>query len=150
MLPVSSAPTEITGDDLLRLDVDLLLPCAVEGVIHGRNAHEVVAPIIVEGANGPTTSEADDILSSNGQLVVPDILANAGGVVVSYFEWVQANQAYWWSVYEVETRLETRMAQAWTRVLDFSDANGLTLRRAATALAVEAVGQAHLARGLYP
>jgi glutamate dehydrogenase (NAD(P)+) len=137
-------------DDLLTLDVDLLVPAAVEGVIHAGNAAAIRAQVIVEGANGPTTPDADAILRANDRLVVPDILANAGGVIVSYFEWVQANQAYWWSAAEVEARLADRMTSAWDRVREHADLLGLPLRTAATCLAVERVAQAHLQRGLYP
>jgi glutamate dehydrogenase (NAD(P)+) len=136
--------------ELLTLDVDLLLPCAHEGVITEENAGDVAARIIVEGANGPTTGAADRILRDRDRLVVPDILANAGGVVVSYFEWVQANQAYWWTADEVDARLAQRMQAAWTRVSEYAAARGLTLREAATALAVQVVVDAHRARGLYP
>ncbi|MBA3783814.1 Glu/Leu/Phe/Val dehydrogenase [Nocardioides sp. InS609-2] len=137
-------------DDLLTLDVDLLVPAAIEGVVHAGNAEQVRAQVIVEGANGPTTPEADTILQSRGRLVVPDILANAGGVIVSYFEWVQANQAYWWSADEVEARLADRMTTAWDRVTEHAARLDLPLRTAATCLAVERVAQAHLLRGLYP
>jgi glutamate dehydrogenase (NAD(P)+) len=137
-------------DDVLVVDVDVLVPAAVEGVLHGGNAHNVSASIIVEGANGPTTSEADEILRNRGALVVPDILANAGGVVVSYFEWVQANQAFWWSEHEVEQRLEARMSRAWERTTAFAVEHDLPLRTAATTLAVKAVADAHRLRGLYP
>lgn len=137
-------------DLLLELDVGVLIPAAVESVLNDRNAHRVRARIVVEGANGPTTAAADEILRQRGIVVVPDILANAGGVVVSYFEWVQANQAYWWSVQAVEQRLEERMKSAWSRVRDHATAHGLTLRSAATSLAVQTVAEAHRARGLYP
>ncbi|MFE5700506.1 Glu/Leu/Phe/Val dehydrogenase [Rhodococcus koreensis] len=137
-------------EDLLLLDVDLLIPAAVEGVITAANAGDVQARIIVEGANGPTTTEADVILNNRGCLVVPDILANAGGVVVSYFEWVQANQSYWWSARDVAERLESRMLAAWTRVYDHAESRNLTLRSAATSLAVQVVADAHRQRGLYP
>jgi glutamate dehydrogenase (NAD(P)+) len=110
----------------------------------------VRAKVVVEGANGPTTAEADPILQANGVLVVPDILANAGGVIVSYFEWVQGNQAYWWTADEVEDRLARRMLAAWENVLAVSTARGITLREAATVTAVERVAEAHLTRGLYP
>jgi len=141
---------ELDGAAVLELDVDLLVPAAVEGVLNSSNAHRVKAKVIVEGANGPTTPEADEIFRSNGILVAPDILANAGGVVVSYFEWVQANQAFWWSAEEVEARLATRMDLAWRAVTEHARRLGLPLRAAATALAVERVAQAHLLRGLYP
>jgi glutamate dehydrogenase (NAD(P)+) len=142
-------PSEVL-DDLLTLDVDLLVPAAVEGVIHAGNASRVRARVIVEGANGPTTPEADTILQNADRLVVPDILANAGGVIVSYFEWVQANQAYWWSADEVEARLADRMTKAWDQVSAHAARLDLPLRTAATCLAVERVAQAHQLRGLYP
>jgi glutamate dehydrogenase (NAD(P)+) len=142
--------TELPAADVLTLDVDLLVPAAVEGVLHAGNAGDVRARVIVEGANGPTTPEADAILREADRLVVPDILANAGGVVVSYFEWVQANQAFWWSAEEVEARLAERMTAAWDRVREHADRLDLPLRTAATCLAVERVAQAHLQRGLYP
>ncbi|ROS75599.1 Glu/Leu/Phe/Val dehydrogenase [Cellulomonas sp. PhB143] len=141
---------EIDGAALLELDVDLLVPAAVEGVLTAENAPRVRARVVVEGANGPTTPEADAILADAGALVVPDILANAGGVVVSYFEWVQANQAYWWTLPEVEARLRERMLGAWTAVREYATSRDLSLRTAATAMAVERVATAHRLRGLYP
>ena len=141
---------EISGSELLTLEVDLLVPAAVEGVLTGANAGQVAAKVVVEGANGPTTAEADRILAERDVLVVPDILANAGGVIVSYFEWVQSNQAYWWSRADVDDRLERRMLQAWHHLLDVAAARRLTLREAATVTAVERVADAHLTRGLYP
>jgi glutamate dehydrogenase (NAD(P)+) len=137
-------------EDVLTIEVDLLVPAAVEGVIHEGNATSVRAAVIVEGANGPTTPAADEILDAAGCLVVPDILANAGGVIVSYFEWVQANQAYWWSESEVEDRLKTRMTSAWDQVTHYAKRMQMPLRTAATCLAVERVARAHLQRGLYP
>jgi glutamate dehydrogenase (NAD(P)+) len=139
-----------TKEQLLLLEVTLLVPAAVEGVINETNAPMVRAKVVVEGANGPTTSKADQILFEAGVTVVPDILANAGGVVVSYFEWVQANQAYWWTVEEVEDRLAGRMQQAWNRVHEHALRHQITLRAAATSLAVKTVAEAHRARGLYP
>jgi glutamate dehydrogenase (NAD(P)+) len=140
----------IPGEELLQLNVDLLVPAAVEGVLHEGNAEGVQANVIVEGANGPTTGGADQILTKNDVLVVPDILANAGGVIVSYFEWVQSNQAYWWSAAEVDERLEVRMLAAWRHLLDVAATRHLTLREAATIVAVERVAEAHRTRGLYP
>ncbi|UTM39793.1 Glu/Leu/Phe/Val dehydrogenase (plasmid) [Rhodococcus pyridinivorans] len=137
-------------DALLYLDVDVLVPAAVEGVLHAGNADRVRASLIVEGANGPTTPAADEIFRAADTLVVPDILANAGGVIVSYFEWVQANQAYWWSQTDVENRLRERMERAWKRVLEYSAIHDISLRSAATVLAVDTVTTAHLTRGLYP
>ena len=136
--------------DLLAMDVDLLVPAAVEGVITEENAADVRATIIVEGANGPTTGEADTILNEAGVLVVPDILANAGGVIVSYFEWVQANQSYWWTLEEVVEKLEKRMTGAWTRLIATAEKHETSLREAAMVTAVERVAQAHTLRGLYP
>ena len=149
---VVGAPGTVAVDNalLLGLDVDLLVPAAVEGVLHRGNAHLVRARVVVEGANGPTTTEADEVLEERGVLVVPDILANAGGVVVSYFEWVQANQAYWWSEREIEDRLAERMTRAWEQVLGEAGRRRSSLRAAATVLAVSRVAEAHLQRGLYP
>ena len=141
---------EFSNAALLYADVDLLVPAAVEGVIHGGNAFDIRASVIVEGANGPTTPDADRILNDAGKLVVPDILANAGGVIVSYFEWVQANQAYWWRADEVETRLAARMLTAWDDVTAHAAKLDLPLRTAATCLAVERVAEAAQLRGLYP
>lgn len=140
----------ISGDDLLALYIDVLVPAAIEGVITGDNADQIHARIIVEGANGPTTKAADTILAGNDVLVIPDILANAGGVIVSYFEWVQANQAYWWTETEVNSRLRERLTAAWEAVHTYAHTTGLSLRAAATALAVKRVAEAHLLRGLYP
>ncbi|WP_430867666.1 Glu/Leu/Phe/Val family dehydrogenase [Demequina aurantiaca] len=141
---------ELDPKDVLTADVDLVIPAALEGVITADNADDIRAAIVVEGANGPTTNEADQILNDRGILVVPDILANAGGVVVSYFEWVQANQAYQWRESEVNERLEERMSRAWHSVIAYAGAHGLTYRQAATALSVQRVVEAHELRGLYP
>jgi len=140
----------IDGADLLILDVDVLVPAALEGVITKDNAHAIKASIVVEGANGPTTKDADAILVDRGVLMVPDILANSGGVIVSYFEWVQANMAYQWTEAEVNGRLKERMTKAWRDVVAFSGDRGLTYREAATVLAVQRVTEAHQLRGLYP
>lgn len=140
----------LASHELLELDVDLLIPAAVESVITVDNAHRIRASVVVEGANGPTTTEADKILERNGVTVVPDILANAGGVVVSYFEWVQGNQAYWWDERDVERRLAERMSRAWDDVVGTARARGLSLREAAMVVSVERVANAHLLRGLYP
>jgi glutamate dehydrogenase (NAD(P)+) len=140
----------LEADLLLELEVDILVPAAVESVITNNNAARVRAAIVVEGANGPTTNEADEILAANGVLVIPDILANAGGVIVSYFEWVQANQSYWWDKAEVERRLSERMLKGWSELLQYSLAQKLSLRAAATAIAVRRVAEAHQLRGLYP
>lgn len=141
---------DISPAELLELDVDVLVPAAVEGVLTAHNAPKVKASIVVEGANGPTTGEADAILADRDILVVPDILANAGGVVVSYFEWVQANQAWQWSENDVNARLAEKMDRAWEDVVAYSVEHRMTLRSAATALAVGRVTDAHKLRGLYP
>ncbi|NTV39939.1 MAG: Glu/Leu/Phe/Val dehydrogenase, partial [Demequinaceae bacterium] len=141
---------DIDATALLALDVDVLVPAAVEGVLTADTAPLVKASIVVEGANGPTTKAADAILTDRDILVVPDILANAGGVVVSYFEWVQANQAWQWSENDVNERLYDKMDKAWQDVSDYSVEHAMTLRQAATALAVRRVTDAHRLRGLYP
>ena len=141
---------KLEAADLLTMDVDLLVPAAVEGVLTEDNAADVKARIIVEGANGPTTGEADRILDEAGVMVVPDILANAGGVIVSYFEWVQGGQAYWWTLDEVNEKLEKRMTGAWSRLIATAQKHGTTLREAAMVTAVERVAEAHVLRGLYP
>lgn len=138
------------ADELLELPVDLLVPAAVESVITRDNAGRIRARIIVEGANGPTTPEADETLREAGVLVVPDVLANAGGVVVSYLEWVQANQAMWWSRAEVEQRMTERLLATWQNVVHEAQATGRTLREVATLIAVSRVVDAHRIRGLYP
>ncbi|PFG32475.1 Glu/Leu/Phe/Val family dehydrogenase [Sanguibacter antarcticus] len=141
-------PIDNTG--LLALEVDVLVPAAVDGVINAQTAPLVRARFVVEGANGPTTSEADTILAAQGTVVVPDILANAGGVVVSYFEWVQANQAYWWTLAEIEEKLAGRMRSAYADVAGLARRENLTLRDAALVIGVKRVAEAHQIRGLYP
>jgi glutamate dehydrogenase (NAD(P)+) len=137
-------------DDLFELDVDVLVPAALEGVITEANAPRVRARLVVEGANGPTTPEADEILAANGTLVVPDILANAGGVIVSYLEWVQNMQAYSWSSNEVAVKLRDLMEGAFGEVKSMAAERGLTLRQAAHVIGVGRVAEAHRMRGLYP
>jgi glutamate dehydrogenase (NAD(P)+) len=141
---------EIPHSAVLTADVDVLVPAALEGVITEENASSIRARIIVEGANGPTTQAADAILESQGTLIVPDILANAGGVLVSYFEWVQGNQSYWWAESEVEAKLKERMVAAYGEVQSYARIYDIGLRSAATALAVQRVAEAHRTRGLYP
>jgi glutamate dehydrogenase (NAD(P)+) len=140
----------IDNAGLLALDVDVLIPAATEDVLDADTARTVKARWVVEGANGPTTSEGDRVLAERGVVVVPDILANAGGVVVSYFEWVQANQAYWWTEREIEDRLEHRMRSAYAAVAQRARADGITLRDAALVIGVRRVAEAHQLRGLYP
>ncbi|GAA3445280.1 Glu/Leu/Phe/Val family dehydrogenase [Planomonospora venezuelensis] len=136
--------------ELLELDVDVLVPAALEGVITEGNAPRIRARLIVEGANGPTTPEADRILADAGTTVVPDILANAGGVIVSYLEWVQNMQAYSWSADEVEIKLRDLMEQSFNAAAGLSAERGVTLRQAAHVIGVGRVAEAHRLRGLYP
>jgi glutamate dehydrogenase (NAD(P)+) len=137
-------------EDLFELDVDVLVPAALEGAITEANAPRIRARLIVEGANGPTTPEADEILAAHGTMVVPDILANAGGVIVSYLEWVQNMQAYSWSLGEVELKLRELMLNAFSEVTSLAAERGLTLRQAAHVIGVGRVAETHQMRGLYP
>ncbi|HUW77455.1 MAG TPA: Glu/Leu/Phe/Val dehydrogenase [Candidatus Nanopelagicaceae bacterium] len=140
----------ITQDELLHLDVDVLIPAALSDALTASSAPGVKARIVVEGANAPTTPDADDALAENGTLVVPDILANSGGVVVSYFEWVQDNQVYFWTDAEIAERLNTLMLKAIWEVREYSAARGITWREAANSIGVGRVAEAHRLRGLYP
>src|SRR5437763_950350 len=139
----------LDNSQLLRLPVDVLLPAAMEGQINADNAAEIQARIIVEGANGPTTPDADEILSRRGVLLVPDILANAGGVVVSYFEWVQDRYGYFWKEAEVNERLEEKMVSAFDAVWGTRERFEVDARTAAYILAVERIMEARRLRGLY-
>jgi glutamate dehydrogenase/leucine dehydrogenase len=140
----------VTNAELLELDCDILLPCALEGQITDRNAPKIQARIIGEGANGPTTPEADEILHGNGKFVIPDVLANAGGVTVSYFEWVQALQEYFWSEKEVNAKLKELMDRAFQAVYTVHLDRKIDMRRAAYVVGVSRVADAHRMRGLYP
>ncbi|HMJ17648.1 MAG TPA: Glu/Leu/Phe/Val dehydrogenase [Gemmatimonadaceae bacterium] len=139
----------ITGADLLTLDVDVLVPAALENVITTRNAGEIKARIICEGANGPTTAAADSILDENGIFVIPDILANAGGVTVSYFEWVQDRGGYFWTEDLVNERLETIMKRSFHDVLDLSRQSRVNMRTASYMLSISRVASVHRLRGIY-
>ncbi len=140
----------VTNEELLELDCDVLIPAAIEGQLTDANAERVQASVIVEAANGPTTPEGDDIFHERGILVVPDILANAGGVTVSYFEWVQALQAFYWSEDEVNDRLRKIMEKSYVDVLNLAEERKVPMRTAATILGVGRVADAHVTRGLYP
>lgn len=140
----------ITNDELLELDVDILAPCALDGVINSKNVDKIKADIIVEGANGPTTMEADKVLNERGVMVVPDILANGGGVIVSYFEWVQDVQNYYWDAEEVEKNMKKIITTAFDKVYEFSQSEGTSTRDAAMAVSVRHLEKAMLLRGLYP
>jgi glutamate dehydrogenase (NAD(P)+) len=140
----------ISNEELLALDVDVLLPAALEAQVHGGNAHAVRARMIVEGANGPLTPEADEILAYKGVLIIPDVLANSGGVVVSYFEWVQDIQSFFWEEEEVVRRLHQIMKRSFDEVWRYAEERSVTLRDAAQMLAVRKVVEATEIRGVYP
>jgi glutamate dehydrogenase (NAD(P)+) len=140
----------ISSLDPLTVDCDVLVPAAIGNQITSRNAGQVRARVLVEGANGPTTPEADEILQDNGVFLVPDILANAGGVTVSYFEWVQDLQSFFWSEYEVNQKLHVIMQRAFREVLTMATARALPMRMAAYVKAVQRVAAATRDRGIYP
>jgi glutamate dehydrogenase (NAD(P)+) len=139
----------IKNEDLLTLDCEVLVPAALENVITSHNANAIKARIICEGANGPTTAGADKILESNGVFVIPDILANAGGVTVSYFEWVQDRSGYFWDEEMVNQRLERIMVESFEEVASMAGRHGLNLRVGAYMLAIERVAAVHRLRGMY-
>lgn len=140
----------LSNAELLELPCDILIPAAMEGQITSSNAPRVQAPLIVEGANGPITPDGDDVLNDRGIIVVPDILANAGGVTVSYFEWVQGLQEYFWDEDEVYRRLERVLIKAYDNVVTTAEHHGVDLRTAAQITAINRVAQATLTRGFYP
>jgi glutamate dehydrogenase (NAD(P)+) len=140
----------ISNDELLLIDCDVLAPCALEQVITEDNADQVRARLIVEGANGPVTPAGDEVLEDNGVLVLPDVLANAGGVVVSYFEWVQGLQEYFWKEDEVNARLNEIVTRAFEETWATYEERKTSMRMAAYGLAVERVAEATITRGLYP
>ena len=142
--------SEITNQELLELDCDILVPAAIENQITEKNAPRIEAKIIVEGANGPTTPEADEILNEKAIFIVPDILANAGGVTVSYFEWVQNLQELIWSEEEVLDRLTRIMQRSFKEVLEISLSKKIPMRTAALVLGIGRVAEATRLRGIYP
>ncbi|HEY7588990.1 MAG TPA: Glu/Leu/Phe/Val dehydrogenase [Thermoplasmata archaeon] len=141
---------KITNEELLELGVDVLAPCALENVITSENAPRIKAKISTEGANGPTTPEADDILYKNGVLVIPDILANGGGVTVSYFEWVQDLANFFWTKPEVDAKLEGVMVRAFDSVWKMHEEKKVDMRQAAYMVAINRVTEAYRWRGIYP
>ena len=144
------ADETIGNDELLTLDVDLLIPEAIGDVITEANADSIQADLIVEGANGPTTFAADAILAERDIPVVPDILANAGGVTVSYFEWLQDINRRSWSLEEVQEQLDQEMLSAWEDVRVEVEKGGVTWRDAASIVALSRLVDAHANRGLWP
>ncbi|AJO22761.1 Glu/Leu/Phe/Val dehydrogenase [Weizmannia coagulans] len=137
----------ITNKELLELDCDILVPAAIENQITEENAHNIRAKIVVEAANGPTTLEATEILTNRGILLVPDVLASAGGVTVSYFEWVQNNQGYYWTEEEVEEKLEKVLVQSFNTVYNTSRSRRVNMRLAAYMIGVRRVAEASRFRG---
>lgn len=137
----------LTNDELLRLDVDVLIPAALENVVHSKNADEIKARVIFEVANGPVSAKADEIFDEKNIRVVPDILTNAGGVTVSYFEWVQNRTGYYWSAAKVDEELRTRMEDESRRVWERAQEFGCSLRAAAYVHALERLDAASKARG---
>lgn len=140
----------ITNEELLQLDCTVLVPAALSEQITDRNANFLKCRILSEGANGPTTLEADRILTDKGIFVIPDILANSGGVIVSYFEWVQDLQRFFWSATDIQNRLQAIITSAFHRTLQFSTERHVSMRMAALMSGIDQVAQAHLQRGLYP
>src|SRR5919199_1984918 len=139
----------IANEELLTLDVDVLVPAALENVITRKNASKIKAKIICEGANGPTTAQADAILDEKGVFVIPDILANAGGVTVSYFEWVQDRGGYFWTEESVNDRLHQIMTKSFVDVLELSKRHRVNMRTAAYMLSISRVATVHRLRGMY-
>jgi len=140
----------ISNEELLLLECDILAPCALEQVITEENADEIKAKIVCEGANGPTTPAGDEILEERGILVLPDVLANAGGVVVSYFEWVQGLQEYFWKEDEVNAKLKEIVDKAFEETWHVHETRDVSMRLGAYGLAVQRVAEATTTRGLYP
>jgi len=139
----------VSNDDLLTLDCDVLVPAALENVINSHNAGSIKARIICEGANGPTSASADRILEEKGVFVIPDILANAGGVTVSYFEWVQDRGGYFWDEETVNQRLERIMVRSFEDVTAMAGKHSINLRIAAYMVAIDRVASVHRLRGMY-
>lgn len=140
----------ITNEELLQLDCTVLVPAALSEQITGKNADRLRCRILAEGANGPTTLDADRILEDKGIFIIPDILANSGGVIVSYFEWVQDLQRFFWSATDIQHRLQDIITSAFQRTLHFSTERQTSMRMAALMGGIDQVAQAHLQRGLYP
>ncbi len=140
---------QVSNKDLLEIECDVLAPCATENQITSENANRIRCKILAEGANGPTTPKADQILHDNGVFVIPDILANAGGVTVSYFEWVQDRMGYFWSEAEVNARLEDKMVASFNELVHYADKHNVDSRTAAYMLAIDRVAYDTRMRGIY-
>jgi glutamate dehydrogenase (NAD(P)+) len=140
----------LSNDELLQLDCTVLVPAALSEQITERNAAKLRCRILAEGANGPTTLEADRMLQDQGVFIIPDILANSGGVIVSYFEWVQDVQRFFWKATDIQERLQDILISAFHRTLQFSVSKNTSMRMAALMSGIDKVAQAHLHRGLYP
>lgn len=141
---------ELSNAEMLELQCDILAPCAMQNQITEENADQIKCRLLAEGANGPTTLEADQVLNDKGVFILPDILANAGGVTVSYFEWVQDTQNYMWSLDEINSRLHKLMTDAFQRTLQRSQRDGINMRTASLIEGITRVAEAKLARGLFP
>ena len=141
---------EITPEELLSLDCEILIPAALENAITEENAHSIHAKVVAEAANGPVTPEADRILVQKGVFLIPDILCNAGGVTVSYFEWVQDENHLFWDEQDVNAKLEKVMTRAFADVLKIHTDKKVDMRLAANMLGVSRVADASRVRGLYP
>ncbi len=144
-----TAGDPVTNEQVLELECDVLAPCALENVITRKNAASIKAKVLAEGANGPTTAPADAILDAKGVFVVPDILANAGGVTVSYFEWVQNREGYYWSEDVVNERLREIMIRSFNDVASFAKKHNVNMRTAAYMLSIDRVAAVHRLRGVY-
>jgi glutamate dehydrogenase (NAD(P)+) len=140
----------VSNTELLELPCDVLIPAALENQLTGRNAANIKASLIVEAANGPTTPEAERIFNQRGIVVVPDVLANAGGVTVSYFEWVQDLQHFFWTVQEINNRLEAIMVRSFQAVVQEAERQQTSLRMGAYLLALIRAAEAIETRGVYP
>ncbi|MGQ0561418.1 MAG: Glu/Leu/Phe/Val family dehydrogenase [Gemmatimonadota bacterium] len=139
----------IPGESVLELDVDVIAPCALENVITRKNAGRIKAKVVAEGANGPTTAPADKILDDSGVFVIPDILCNAGGVTVSYFEWVQNREGYYWNEDVVNERLRDVMIRSFNDVRSYAVTHGVNMRTASYMLSIDRVAAVHRLRGVY-
>lgn len=140
----------LTNDELLQLPCTVLVPAALSEQITERNAAKLHCKVLAEGANGPTTLEADRIVQDKGIFVIPDVLANSGGVIVSYFEWVQDAQRFFWKATDIQSRLRDLMTSAFQRTLEFATTKRTSMRMAALMSGIDKVAQAHQHRGLYP